>query len=145
MLPLAHSLGTITSAIVSKLYAVFIGSVPTEPTPTEPTSKNNVVGGKEKFPNDAIFTRLLQMSTERPGLLFHDDYGIDANYDDLIRDVIHVRRLLQKQLPTSSFDAHGSLRKDASSIAFLAFSGYNFIVSFLAIAALGGICVPLCK
>ncbi|UKZ52381.1 hypothetical protein TrVGV298_006157 [Trichoderma virens] len=138
MLPLAHSLGTITSAIVSKLYAVLIGSVP-----TEPTFKNDVGGAKEKFPNDAIFTRLLQMSIERPGLLFHDDYGIDANYDDLIRDVIHVRRLLQKQLPTSSFDANGSLRKDASSIAFLAFSGYNFIVSFLAIAALGGICVPL--
>ncbi|KAL7940720.1 acyl-CoA synthetase-like protein [Trichoderma barbatum] len=134
MLPLIHSLTTATS----NLYAVLKRLVS-----KETTFENKVATAKEKFPNDAIFTRLFQLSVERPDLLFHDDYGVDANYNDLIRDIVHVRRILQKQLPASSFSADGSLRQDAASIAFLAFSGYNFIVSFFAIVALGGVCVPL--
>ncbi|KAH6604034.1 acyl- synthetase [Trichoderma cornu-damae] len=108
-----------------------------------PTHKDDVAFAREKFPNDAIFTRLLRLSSERPDLAFHDDYGVDAGYGDLIRDIAHLRRVLQKRLPASSFDANGSLRDGSASIAFLALSGYYFIVSFFAIAALGGVCVPL--
>jgi len=100
---------------------------------------------QQKFPNDPIFTRLRQLSMEIPGVLFHDEYGIDASYSDLVSDVIHLRHVLQEQLPKTSFNEQGCLQNDAVSIGFLAFSGYYFIVSFLAIAALGGICVPLCK
>lgn len=109
------------------------------------TVPKDVSDANEKFPNDAIFTRLRQMCTEKPDLLFHDDYGVDACYNDLIRDVIHLRQILREQLPISSFDADGSLKEDSKSIGFLANSGYYFIASFFAIAALGGICVPLCK
>ncbi|RFU75463.1 acyl- synthetase [Trichoderma arundinaceum] len=135
---LAFSLGSAIFAAISKLYAAFGRN-----EPKTPTLKSGSVPALEKFPNDAIFTRLLRISTERPDLLFHDDYGVDASYEDLIRDIIHLRRVLQNQLPASSFDASGLLRKDTASIAFLAFSGYYFIVSFFAIAALGGVCVPL--
>lgn len=140
MFSLAYSLGGIGSIALSGLYAIF-----RRRPSKEPALQNDVAAVIEKFPNDAIFTRLLRLSIERPDLQFHDDYGVDANYDDLIRDIIHVRRVLQKQLPESSFDENGLLREDASSIAFLAFSGYNFIISFLAIVALGGVCIPLCK
>ncbi|KAL6695373.1 acyl-CoA synthetase-like protein [Trichoderma pleuroticola] len=138
MFSLAYSLGGIGSIAISGLYAIF-RRWPSR----EPALQNDVAAIVEKFPNDAIFTRLLRLSIERPDLQFHDDYGVDANYNDLMRDIIHIRRMLQKQLPASSFDENGLLRKDASSIAFLAFSGYYFIVSFLAIVALGGVCVPL--
>ncbi|KAL7928917.1 acyl-CoA synthetase-like protein [Trichoderma chlorosporum] len=112
-----------------------------------PTSQGQVIEngvvGQEKFPNDAIFTRLLRLSMEKPDLVFHDDYGIDASYNDLIRDIIHMRRVLREQLPASSLNENGSLKKDTASVAFLAYSGYYFIVGFFAIVALGGVCVPL--
>ncbi|KAL6862070.1 acyl-CoA synthetase-like protein [Trichoderma novae-zelandiae] len=138
MLSLAYSFGKLKSLAVSKLYAAFYRSPVAEPTP-----ERDITAVKEKFPNDAIFARLRQMSVEKPDLLFHDDYGVDASYNDLVRDVIHLRRILTEQLPASSFNADGSLMEDAKSIAFLAYSGYYFIVGFFAIAALGGICVPL--
>lgn len=140
MFSLAYSLGGIGSMAISGLYAIF-----RRRPSKEPALQSDAAAVIEKFPNDAIFNRLRQLSIERPNLQFHDDYGVDANYNDLIRDIIHIRRILQEQLPSSSFDEDGLLRKDASSIAFLAFSGYYFIVSFLAIVALGGVCVPLCK
>ncbi|KAK0756399.1 hypothetical protein N5P37_011051 [Trichoderma harzianum] len=138
MFSLAYSLRGIGSIALSGLYAIF-----RRRPSKEPALQNDVAEVIEKFPNDAIFNRLLRLSIERPDLQFHDDYGADANYNDLIRDIVHVRRLLRKQLPASSFDESGLLHKDASSIAFLAFSGYNFIISFLAIVALGGVCIPL--
>lgn len=138
MLSLAYFFGKLRSIAASKLY----GALYRSPV-VEPTLVKDVPIAKEKFPNDAIFTRLRQMSLEKPDLWFHDDYGIDAGYDDLIRDVIHLRHILREQLPASSFNANGSLKKDARCIGFLAYSGYYFIVSFFAIAALGGICVPL--
>ena len=97
------------------------------------------------FPNDPIFTQLRRLAKQSPGVLFHDEYGVDARYTDLIRDIIHMREILREQLPSASFDEQGCLQEDARSIAYLAYSGYSFIISFFAIVALGGICVPLCK
>ncbi|KAE8413977.1 hypothetical protein BDV36DRAFT_299488 [Aspergillus pseudocaelatus] len=54
-----------------------------------------------------------------------------------------MRQILREQLPSHSFDENGLLQKEAMSIAFQAFSGYNFIVSFFAIVALGGISTSL--
>ncbi|KAE8421001.1 hypothetical protein BDV36DRAFT_292677 [Aspergillus pseudocaelatus] len=105
--------------------------------------KSDATSRLHKFPNDPIFTRLRKLYAERPGVLFHDEHGIDAGYSDLISDVIHMRQVLREQLPSTVFDENGLLQPEAPSIAFLAFNGYYFIVSFLAIAALGGICVPL--
>ncbi|KAL4802408.1 hypothetical protein BDV18DRAFT_163812 [Aspergillus unguis] len=98
---------------------------------------------KRGFPNDPIFNQLRKIAKQSPGVLFHDEYGVDARYSDLIRDVIHLREILREHLPSASFNEQGSLREDARSIAFLAYSGYSFIISFFAIVGLGGICVPL--
>ncbi|KXG49714.1 AMP-dependent synthetase/ligase [Penicillium griseofulvum] len=98
---------------------------------------------QQGFPNDPIFNQLRRLAKQSPDVLFHDEYGVDARYSDLIHDVIHLREILREHLPSASFDEQGCLREDAKSIAFLAYSGYSFIISFFAIAALGGICVPL--
>ncbi|KAF7590615.1 hypothetical protein BBP40_002610 [Aspergillus hancockii] len=84
----------------------------------------------QTFPNDPIFTRIRRFSAERPGEVFHDEYGTNASYNTLISDVMHSRHVLQEQLSSGSLNEKG-------------LSGYNFTMSFLAIAALGGICVPL--
>lgn len=106
---------------------------------------NNKMHGSQSdgFPNDPMFIQLRRLTTELPGVLFHDEYGIDAGYTDVISDVIHLRQVLRDVLPGTSFNGQGCLQDNATSIAFLATSQYYFIVSFLAIAALGGVCVPL--
>ncbi|KAA8651452.1 class I adenylate-forming enzyme family protein [Aspergillus tanneri] len=99
---------------------------------------------QQKFPNDPIFTQFRRLSTEKPGDFIHDDHhGIDAGYGHLIRDIKHLCHVLQEHLPRSSFNENGTFHEPATSIAFHALSGYCFIVSFFAIAALGGVCVPL--
>ncbi|KAI1978077.1 hypothetical protein LOZ53_001486 [Ophidiomyces ophidiicola] len=109
-----------------------------------PGLKNQIELAPCLFPDDPIFSQLRRFSKEVPGNVIHDEYGsIDASYDDLINDVIHLRQVLQRRLPDTSFDERGILQDHATSIAFLGFSSYNFIISFLAIAALGGNCVPL--
>lgn len=92
-----------------------------------------------------MFIQLRRLATELPGVLFHDEYGINAGYTDVISDIIHLRQVLREVLPSTSFNGQGCLQNNATSVAFLATSQYYFIVSFLAIAALGGMCVPLCK
>ncbi|KNG90486.1 hypothetical protein ANOM_001221 [Aspergillus nomiae NRRL 13137] len=74
------------------------------------------------FPNDPIFNQLRRLAKQSPGVLFHDEYGVDARYSDLIRDVIHLREILRGHLPSASFDEQGCLREDAKSIAFLAYT-----------------------
>ena len=100
---------------------------------------------QQGFPNDPISNQLRRLAKQSPDVLFHDEYGVDARYSDLIHDVIHLREILREHLSSDSFDEQGCLREDARSIAFLGYSGYSFIISFFAIVALGGICVPLCK
>lgn len=97
----------------------------------------------QKFPNDPIFTRLAQLSREVPGVRVHDEYGIDAEYGDLLNDIAQLRDTLRKQLPRDWFDSTGLLRQEAGSIATITISGYFYIVGFLSILALGGKCVPL--
>lgn len=108
--------------------------------------KNETQPITQAFPNDLIFTRLQRLSTERHGVVIHDEYtGIDATYNDLVSDVVHFRQNLREQLGSSVFDKSGCLRKESAAVAFLGSSGYFFVVSFLAVAALGGIHVPLGK
>jgi malonyl-CoA/methylmalonyl-CoA synthetase len=97
----------------------------------------------EKFPNDPIFVRLAQLEQSITGVLVHDDYGIDAEFKDLLNDVRRLRGTLREQLPRDWYDDKGLLRLDIGPIAAITLSGYYFLVAFLAIAALGGKCLPL--
>ncbi|RDW90300.1 uncharacterized protein DSM5745_02075 [Aspergillus mulundensis] len=97
----------------------------------------------DKFPNDPIFTKLLELRDSAEGVLIHDDYGIDATLEDLLYDIIGLREDLRRKLPAAWFDARGFLTPDADRIATISLSGYYFLVGLFAIAALGGTCVVL--
>jgi malonyl-CoA/methylmalonyl-CoA synthetase len=97
----------------------------------------------QKFPNDLISTKLALLHQSVPGIVFHDDYGIDATSKDLINDIEHLRESLRKELPSDWYNDKGLLRPDVASIATISLSGYYFLVGLFAITALGGNCVPL--
>lgn len=127
-------------------FALLLWSVDSAPNYTIIAEQKRMPGiQNDGFPNDPIFIQLRRLATELPGVLFHDEYGIDAGYADVISDVIHLRQVLREVLPSTAFNEQGCLRADATSVAFLATSQYYFIVSFLAIVALGGVCVPSCE
>ncbi|KMP02954.1 acyl-CoA synthetase [Coccidioides immitis H538.4] len=132
------------SFLISTLASYFRRKWP--PSPDIPSvSGCGAMFSTQGFPNDPMFTRLRRRCIENAGVIIHDESGIDAGYDHLVGDVMHMRKILQNRLPSSSFDEKGCLRQEAASIALVVSAGYYFIVSFLAIAALGGVCVPLGK
>lgn len=98
-----------------------------------------------KFPNDPIFTQLANLCRIAPGVLIHDHYGIEAGYLDLVGDIIHLCHVLRQELPQEWFDSRGILKPEADPIAAVAFSGYYFVVGFLAVLALRGKYMPLRK
>lgn len=98
-----------------------------------------------KFPNDPIFTQLANLCRTVPGVLIHDHYGIEAGYLDLVGDIIHLCHVLRQELPQEWFDSGGFLKSEADPIAAVTFSGYYFVVGFLAVLALGGKYMPLRK
>jgi malonyl-CoA/methylmalonyl-CoA synthetase len=100
---------------------------------------------RQKFPNDPIFTQFAKFSKIVPGVIIHDEYGIDASYGSLLNDIVQLRHDLRQRLPIDSFDSQGLLKAETGAIASITVSAYYFVVAFLAIAALGGKCVPLRK
>lgn len=99
----------------------------------------------EVFPNDPIFTRLLNLGHSVPDVVISDKYGIEAGYEELFEDIAHLRRLLKTSLPAGAFDSKGLLQPEYRSIASMTASVYHFVVSFFTIVSLGGACVPLCE
>ncbi|KAL4971102.1 class I adenylate-forming enzyme family protein [Aspergillus stella-maris] len=95
------------------------------------------------FPHDSIFTSLLPLAREVKRVIVHDpDLGLEATYDQLITDILHVRNQLKKQL-SSQLDERGHILKDDYHIGVLAPSNYEFAVAAFAILALGGSVVAL--
>ncbi|KAL2065531.1 hypothetical protein VTL71DRAFT_3201 [Oculimacula yallundae] len=95
------------------------------------------------LPNDPIFTRLLQLAHDIPGIRIHDEYGIEAGYKNLLWDILHTRDLLRQTLPNGWFDERAILKPEMTFIGTITYSGYYAFISFFAILSLGGICVPL--
>lgn len=105
------------------------------------------VSPKQKFPNDPILVRLLQAAgqdtTNEP--IVCDDYGFEKTYAQLLGDVLQTRSLIIQNLPPSALDNRGILVQKNPYICALAVSGYEFLVAFFAIRALGGACIPFSK
>ncbi|KJZ74636.1 hypothetical protein HIM_05986 [Hirsutella minnesotensis 3608] len=97
----------------------------------------------EPFPNDPVLARLLQSAKLTAEVVVHDDYGFDKTYAELLGDILRTREALRKQLPPWTLDAHGILIQENPYIAALTRGGYEFIVAFFAIRAIGGVCMPL--
>ncbi|KAJ5919116.1 acetyl-CoA synthetase-like protein [Penicillium verhagenii] len=97
----------------------------------------------EVFANDALITNLVKLRDTFPGAVVYDEYGIEADYEALLDDVMHLRQVLRTKLSPDSLDSRGLLRPGSKHIATMTVSVYYFIVSFIAIASLGGASVPL--
>ncbi|CAM1509752.1 Fc.00g000870.m01.CDS01 [Cosmosporella sp. VM-42] len=102
------------------------------------------VPAKKKFPSDPILTKLLQAAKEtgngRP--IVHDAHGFVKNYSQLLGDILQTRDLIRQNLPPSVINDRGILHEETPYICVLALSGYEFLVAFFAIRALGGACIP---
>jgi hypothetical protein len=91
--------------------------------------------GTLMFPNDAIFTNLINLSNTVS----------DIGYHDLFDDIFQLRQAFKERLPAESFDSRGLLRPEYGCIASITTSVYYFLVAFFTIASFGGACVPLCE
>ncbi|KAK2855710.1 hypothetical protein FQN49_004921 [Arthroderma sp. PD_2] len=95
------------------------------------------------FPKDPILVKLLQASQLTAEQIIHDAYGFDKTYGQLLSDIIATRNALRRSLPPSVLNPEGLLREECPFVGALTFGGYEFIVAFFAVRALGGACWPL--
>ncbi|RFU29333.1 hypothetical protein B7463_g7018, partial [Scytalidium lignicola] len=95
------------------------------------------------FPNDYIFNQLLHIAQEFHGKIIYDTFGFEADYARVFQDILEVCSTLREHLLSSAFNVQGLLHEDTSNICVLSLGGYEFIIAFYAILALGGACVPL--
>jgi malonyl-CoA/methylmalonyl-CoA synthetase len=98
-----------------------------------------------KFPNDLALVRLLIAAQQAADsdVIIHDVYGFEKTYPELLGDILQMRQIICRQLPATKTNEHGHLRQENSCIAVISKSGYEFIVAFFAIRAMGGACMPL--
>lgn len=97
------------------------------------------------FPNDPLLVRLLLAAKKTPDsqVIVHDHLGFRKTYPELLGDVLRMSTVLRAQLPPSSMHKNGVLLKTCRYIAIVAPGGYEYLVAFFAIRAIGGACVPL--
>ncbi|KAM3438750.1 hypothetical protein MY4824_003052 [Beauveria thailandica] len=100
------------------------------------------VSNRSKFPKDPILVKLLQASQLTTEQIIHDAYGFNKTYGELLSDIFVTRDTLQRTLPPSTLTAAGLLRQERPYIGAITCGGYEFIVAFFAIRALGGACFP---
>ena len=112
----------------------------------EPDDRTNFVPkheGPNVLPNFYLFTRLVRLASKGTLLAIKDlTFGYTATYTQLLSDVVRLRNHLRDVLDRS-------IRRrldDEEEVYFnlLGPGGYEFVVGFLAIVALGGITVPIC-
>jgi malonyl-CoA/methylmalonyl-CoA synthetase len=92
------------------------------------------------FPNDPVLIALLSAARQYPGseVVFHDVVGFEKTYPELLGDVLCTRDLIRARLPASALDENGLLSKETPYVALLTRTGYEFVVGFFAICAIGG-------
>lgn len=102
---------------------------------------------KQKLPSDPVLIKLLQTAqhsaNEKP--IIYDAHGFEKTYGQLLGDILRTRDLIIQSLPSSALNSCNILHVETPYICVLALSGYEFLVSFFAIRALGGACIPFSK
>lgn len=100
--------------------------------------------GPNVFPNFYLFSRLLRWSYKRHLVAVKDiTFGFTASYAQLLTDVLHLRNVLRRTLPPHVVPKID--RGDEVFINLLGPGGYEFVVGFFALMALGAVIVPICK
>lgn len=97
------------------------------------------------FPNDPILVKLLEAAKRVSGsqVIIKDSFGFEKTYPEILGDVLKTRDQLKSLLPASNFDERGLLREKSVYVTALTRTGYEYVVAFFAVRALGGAYVPL--
>ena len=105
------------------------------------------VAATHKLPSDPVLVKLLQAAQERGNgkPIIYDAHGFEKTYGQLLGDIIQTRNLMIEGLPPSSLTNRVILHEETPYVCVSALSGYEFLVSFFAIRALGGACIPFSK
>ena len=97
------------------------------------------------FPNDGIFSRLLELCKERDGIIIDDPtIGVQATYRQLLTDVEQMRLKLLRNLKKAD-ESTESLIEENYHIGYVGHANYEYTVSAFATLALGGVIIPLRK
>lgn len=104
---------------------------------------------KENFPDDPALVRLLAEAKRAINLpsipnIVDLHLHISKDYGQLLADILQTRRRLLEALPPPN-ESQGILAASDSYIAIVTNSGYEFLVAFFAIRAVGGTPMPLGK
>jgi malonyl-CoA/methylmalonyl-CoA synthetase len=101
----------------------------------------------QTFPNDPMLVKFLiafkQNSAPEP--IIHDVMGFEKSYSELLADILRTRSEILRILPSSMLSKQNLLHDQYPYIFLLSKSGYEYLVGFFAIRAIGGAPVPLCK
>ncbi|KAJ6789354.1 hypothetical protein PWT90_08763 [Aphanocladium album] len=98
----------------------------------------------ETLPNDPIFVQLLKISRQVDHVIVQDSArNINANYAQLLADLLATRRALRESLPESVLGRNHLLGDNSSFIFVLPDGDYDFILGALAALSVGGAFVPL--
>jgi malonyl-CoA/methylmalonyl-CoA synthetase len=100
--------------------------------------------GPNVLPNFFLFSRLLRWSYKRHLMAVEDiTYGYTASYAQLLTDVLNLRNVLRKTLPPPVVRRIDN--DEEVFINLLGPGGYEFVVGFFALMALGAVIVPICE
>lgn len=93
------------------------------------------------LPNDILFQRLHYLAIYRNGSAVKEEHlGLDVSYAKFLSDIIKHKKAILATLDDKTLQ---KLEEDKEVAFTILARGYEFIVAFFAILAVGGIAVPL--
>ncbi|KFY90777.1 hypothetical protein V500_04957 [Pseudogymnoascus sp. VKM F-4518 (FW-2643)] len=97
-----------------------------------------------RLPNEPFFVNLLKIANEIKHVIIHDPQNrIDADYSQLLTDVLRMQLLLKQSLPESMFDDALNLLQVSNPYILILSGKYEFIIAALSIMSIGGAFAPL--
>ena len=111
-----------------------------DPSSFDRTDLVQVNEAPQNLPHDLVFHRLHYLACHRDAIAVKDnDLGLEFSYRQLLSDILHLKSRLLENLGDR---VKRSLQADKEVSFVVLARGYEFIVAFFAILAIGGISVP---
>jgi len=99
--------------------------------------------GANVLPHDYIFHRLYFLAAYQNTTAVRDTYnGLEVDYRQLLTDIIFARNRIRDAVSTKTMEM---IRNNEEVSILVVARGYEFVVSFFAVLALGAIAVPQSK
>lgn len=99
----------------------------------------------EWLPNEPLFHHVLDVFTTNPDYVLVHDWvkGTEANCQQLLTDMLYMRRQIIQALPVSIFDSRKSIVPEKPYILVLAPGNYDFMVAAFSILCCGAAFAPI--